>query len=126
MQRSLQRVDRLGAAKSAKRFDRRQVELGKRAAIHVPDEIAVERRGALFAHLEYLAEQPLACRPFRGVQRVQEDDAGIFDAVHHQALHRFALDERLGIGEQRHELLEAFGAAELAQKEAAVRRTSQL
>ena len=83
----------------------------------LPDEIAEERRGALVAHLQDLGEQRLARPPLAVLERVQQDDGRFLAAVQHQPLHRLAPHERLGVGEQRHQLLQAFGAAELAQQE---------
>ncbi len=56
----LQRLDGVGAAELAERFDGGQVELRKLLAIHLPDEIAEQRRGALIAHVQHFGEQRLA------------------------------------------------------------------
>ena len=76
--------------------------------------------------------QRLARAARRSRQRLQQDPAASSRAVQHQPLHRLALHERLGVGQERHQLLQPLGAAELAQQEGRgaahlpVRRVHQL
>ncbi len=55
-------------------------------------------------------------RPVAGGDRLHQQPRGFVAAVHHQAVHRLTLDERLGIAQERDEILQAFGATELAKE----------
>ena len=118
VQRDLERLDGLGAAERSERLDGRQVELREPPAIHLPDEVAVERRGPLVPHLQHLAEQRRrAPCPLAVVSAFSRMTAASFVPFSISPCTASRCTSGSESDEERHQFLEALGAAELAQQE---------
>ena len=65
----------------------------------------------------HLADERLCVRARSLVVSAREQNRGrLVAAVHHESLDRLALDQRLGVGQERHQFLQPFGAAEFTQQ----------
>ncbi len=101
-------------------------------AIQVANEIAEQGGGAIVADLGQLGDQRLACPAGDLVQRLHENRRRLVAAIEHQALDGLALHQRLVVLEQRQQLAQSFGTAELPEQEGGrtphfpVRRAHQL
>ena len=117
LQRVLQRANRVRSAERSERLDRAEVdEREMRVRSRWRTRWQKSGRGALVAHRRQFADQRLFRSAAGRFQRLQQDLRRRFAAAPHQRLNRFALNQRLAVGQQRLQLPQSLGTAEFAQQ----------